>query len=66
MPDTDSTDESDSADAEDDVVQIHLRLPADKYEWLQAELDSFTSDTGRIQYLIQFYSDCKEEATLLK
>ncbi len=66
MADTDAADGSDSADAEDDVVQIHLRLPADKYEWLQEELDSFTSDTGRVQYLIQFYSDCKEEATVLK
>jgi len=36
-----------------------MRIPQEKYDWLQEELDSFTSDTGRFQYLIQFYSDHK-------
>lgn len=36
-----------------------MRVPREKYEWLQNELDSFTSDTGRVQFLIQFYADQK-------
>ena len=47
--------------AENDVARINMRIPRSKYDWLQEELDSFTSDTGRFQYLIQFYSDHKEQ-----
>ena len=48
------------SEADDDVARVNMRIPQGKYEWLQEELDSFTSDTGRFQYLIQFYSDHKE------
>lgn len=59
--DTHSTSLSDGEQTSDDqdVVRINMRLPSQKYEWLMDELDSFTSDTARIQYLIQFYSDFK-------
>lgn len=52
---------SSGTDVEDDVARINMRIPRGKYEWLQEELDSFTSDTARVQYLIQFYSDHKED-----
>jgi hypothetical protein len=52
---------SSSSDVDDDVARVNMRIPQDKYEWLQEELDSFTSDTARFQYLIQFYSDHKED-----
>ena len=52
---------SSGSDVSDDVARINMRIPQGKYEWLQEELDSFTSDTGRFQYLIQFYSDHKED-----
>jgi hypothetical protein len=61
MPDADtapSTDRSGS-DAADEVARINMRIPRRKYEWLQDELDSFTSDTARFQYLIQFYTEHK-------
>ncbi|MFB6197734.1 MAG: hypothetical protein ABEI52_05615 [Halobacteriaceae archaeon] len=48
------------SDVEDEVERINLRIPRRKYEWLQDELDSFTSDTARFQYLVQFYSDHKD------
>lgn len=48
------------SDADDDIARLNMRVPREKYEWLQEELDSFTSDTARIQFLIQFYSDHKE------
>jgi len=54
---------SSSSDIDDDVARVNMRIPQDKYEWLQEELDSFTSDTARFQYLIQFYSDRKEDDT---
>ncbi len=44
---------------DDEFARINMRIPQQKYDWLQEELDSFTSDTGRFQYLIQFYSDHK-------
>lgn len=47
----------DPATDEDEVVRINMRIPKEKYLWLQEELDSFTTDTGRFQHLIQFYSD---------
>lgn len=50
-------------EADDEVARINMRIPREKYEWLQRELDSFTSDTARFQYLIQFYSDQKEADT---
>jgi hypothetical protein len=59
--DTATSASNSSSDVSDDVARINMRIPQDKYEWLQDELDSFTSDTGRFQYLIQFYSDHKED-----
>ena len=61
--DTASNTGSSGSDVSDDVARINMRIPQDKYEWLQEELDSFTSDTARFQYLIQFYSDYKEDNT---
>jgi hypothetical protein len=61
--DTASSSGSSSSDVDDDVARINMRIPQRKYEWLQEELDSFTSDTARLQYLIQFYSDHKEDDT---
>lgn len=61
--DTASNTGSSGSDVSDDVARINMRIPQDKYEWLQEELDSFTSDTARFQYLIQFYSDYKEDDT---
>lgn len=59
--DTATSASNSSSDVSDDVARINMRIPQDKYEWLQEELDSFTSDTARFQYLIQFYSDHKED-----
>ena len=61
--DTASNTGSSGSNVSDDVARINMRIPQDKYEWLQEELDSFTSDTARFQYLIQFYSDYKEDNT---
>ena len=61
--DTASNTGSSGSDVSDDVARINMRIPQEKYEWLQEELDSFTSDTARFQYLIQFYSDYKEDDT---
>ena len=61
--DTASNTGSSGSDVSNDVARINMRIPQDKYEWLQEELDSFTSDTARFQYLIQFYSDHKENNT---
>jgi hypothetical protein len=63
--DTATSASNSSSDVSDDVARINMRIPQDKYEWLQEELDSFTSDTGRFQYLIQFYSDHKEQVVNL-
>ena len=49
-----------SGGGEEGVERINLRVPNQKYEWLKDELDSFTSDTARFQYLIQFYSDHRD------
>ena len=51
------------AESSDNIARINMRIPQEKYEWLQQELDSFTSDTARFQYLIQFYSDHKGDET---
>lgn len=62
MAETDTGSASDSTatgEDEDDIARINMRVPQEKYEWLQEELDSFTSDTARVQFLIQFYSDHK-------
>ena len=61
--DTASNTGSSGSNVSDDVARINMRIPQGKYEWLQEELDSFTSDTARFQYLIQFYSDYKEDNT---
>lgn len=66
MSDTNTGSGSDSPttdEAADEVARINMRVPREKYEWLQRELDSFTSDTARFQYLIQFYSDQKAADT---
>lgn len=66
MSDSNASSSSDSPagnEATDEVARINMRVPREKYEWLQRELDSFTSDTARFQYLIQFYSDHKEADT---
>ncbi|CDK39193.1 uncharacterized protein BN903_176 [Halorubrum sp. AJ67] len=54
MADTNTTSNTGgtSAETSDDVARINMRIPQEKYEWLQQELDSFTSDTARFQYLI--------------
>ena len=58
MSDTNTTTQTAaSGGGDEEVERINLRVPNQKYEWLQNELDSFTSDTARFQYLIQFYSD---------
>ena len=49
-----------SGGGDEEVERINLRVPNQKYEWLKGELDSFTSDTARFQYLIQFYSDHRD------
>lgn len=60
MADADTAPNGGSSGADvDDVARINMRIPQGKYEWLQEELDSFTSDTARFQFLIQFYSDHK-------
>lgn len=65
MTDADTTTSSGNSgsDVEDEVARINMRIPQGKYAWLQEELDSFTSDTARFQYLIQFYSDHKDNET---
>lgn len=55
--DTGSASDSPTDDDVDDIARINMRVPREKYEWLQEELDSFTSDTARVQFLIQFYSE---------
>lgn len=62
-PDMDAASDHPAADEDGaDIARINMRIPQEKYEWLQAELDSFTSDTARVQFLIQFYSDRKAAA----
>lgn len=65
MSDTDMNSASNhpAADDDDDIARINMRIPKEKYEWLQDELDSFTSDTARVQFLIQFYSEQKGTKT---
>lgn len=63
MSDTDMNSASNPPAADedvDDIARINMRIPKQKYEWLQDELDSFTSDTARVQFLIQFYSDQRD------
>lgn len=50
-----------SAAENDDIVRINMRIPQEKYEWLQEHLDSFTTDTARFQHLVQFYADHQDD-----
>ena len=61
MSDANTTTQSASSGGEEEVERINLRVPNQKYEWLTNELDSFTSDTARFQYLIQFYSEHRDD-----
>lgn len=45
------------AEADNEIGRLNVRIPQAKLEWLREELDSFTSDTGRVQFLIQYYYD---------
>lgn len=51
------------AHSEDGLGRLNIRVPQAKLEWLREELDSFTTDTGRVQFLIQYYSDDQEATT---
>ena len=44
----------------DDRARVTVRLPEDAYEELCAELPSFSADTSRFQFLVQFYLDYKQ------
>ena len=44
----------------DDRTRVTVRLPDDAYEELCAELPSFSADTSRFQFLVQFYLDYKQ------
>jgi hypothetical protein len=44
----------------DDRARVTVRLPHDAYEELCAELPSFSADTSRFQFLVQFYLDYKQ------
>lgn len=57
----DSDTDENSAAEKDDIVRINMRLPREKYEWLQEHLDSFTTDTARFQHLVQFYADHQDD-----
>ena len=61
MSDANTTTQTASSGGEKEVKRINLRVPNQKYEWLTNELDSFTSDTARFQYLIQFYSEHRDD-----
>ena len=49
--------------ADDDRVRSTVRLPQDAYDALCAELPSFSTDTARYQFLVQFYLDYKQQIT---
>ena len=44
----------------DDRARVTVRLPEDAYEELCEELPSFSADTSRFQFLVQFYLDYKQ------
>lgn len=44
----------------DDRTRVTVRLPDDAYEELCDELPSFSADTSRFQFLVQFYLDYKQ------
>lgn len=48
---------------DDDRVRSTVRLPEDAYDALCAELPSFSTDTARFQFLVQFYLDYKQQIT---
>ena len=44
----------------DDRTRVTVRLPDGAYEELCNELPSFSADTSRFQFLVQFYLDYKQ------
>jgi hypothetical protein len=50
----------DLAAMSDDRTRVTVRLPDDAYEELCGELPSFSADTSRFQFLVQFYLDYKQ------
>lgn len=48
------------AHADDSLGRLNVRVPQAKLDWLREELDAFTTDTGRVQFLIQYYADDQE------
>lgn len=48
----------------DDRVRVTMRLHEETYDRLCAELESFSTDTSRMQYLTQFYLDAKSGLSL--
>jgi hypothetical protein len=49
----------------DDRTRATVRLPDDAYDQLCAELPSFSTDTARFQFLVQFYLDHQQARYLL-
>jgi hypothetical protein len=45
----------------DDRKRVTVRLPQDAYDQLCAELSSFSTDTARFQFVVQFYLDYKAQ-----
>lgn len=48
----------------DDRIRVTMRLHEETYDRLCAELESFSTDTSRMQYLAQFYLDAKHGLSL--
>jgi hypothetical protein len=46
---------------DDDRVRSTVRLPPEAYDALCKELPSFSTDTARFQFLVQFYLDYKRQ-----
>ena len=46
---------------DDDRVRSTVRLPPEAYDALCEELPSFSTDTARFQFLVQFYLDYKRQ-----
>lgn len=51
------------AHADDSLGRLNVRIPQAKLDWLREELDAFTTDTGRVQFLIQYYANDQASAT---
>jgi hypothetical protein len=45
----------------DDRKRVTARLPQEAYDQLCAELTSFSTDTARFQFVVQFYLDYKAQ-----